>query len=74
MKNLEIENKGNQMILKINKDMFDKDYLISLVKRLKVEELACKSELDSEILNIAEEINEDWWKNNSDNFLMGIKK
>lgn len=33
MENLVIENKGNQMILKLNKKGFDTDYLISLVKR-----------------------------------------
>ena len=74
MKNLTIENKGNQMIVKLNRKGFDEDYLTSLVKRLQIEELAQKSEFDPEILNIAEQINQDWWENNADNFLEGIKK
>lgn len=74
MKNLVIENKGNQMILKINKKGFDENYLISLIKRLQVEELAQKSAFNSDILSIAEQINQDWWNKNEENFLKGVKK
>ncbi|OFX16482.1 MAG: hypothetical protein A2033_05330 [Bacteroidetes bacterium GWA2_31_9] len=74
MENLVIENKGNQMILKLNKKGFDDNYLISLVKRLQIESLAQKSKFTSDILTIAEQINQDWWSNNGEKFLKGIKK
>lgn len=74
MKNIVIENKGNQMILKLNKKGFDQNYLIDLVKRLQVEELAQKSNFNENILSIAEQINQDWWDKNSKTFLKGIKK
>ncbi|MCF8360434.1 MAG: hypothetical protein K9H26_16905 [Prolixibacteraceae bacterium] len=74
MKNLVIENKGNQVILKINKKGFDENYLISLLKRLQVEELAQKSDYNSDILSIAEQINQDWWDKNGENFLKGVKR
>lgn len=74
MKNLVIENKGNQMILRINKKGFDGNYLISLLKRLQVEELAQKSEFNTDILSVAEKINQDWWKKNGVQFLKGVKK
>ena len=74
MENLVIENKGNQMILKLNKKGFDGDYLISLVKRLQIESLAQKSKFSSDILTIAEQINQDWWNSNEEIFLKGIKK
>ncbi len=74
MKNLEIENKGNQVILRINNMGFDENYLISLLKRLQVEELAQKSDFKSDILSIAEQINQDWWNKNAENFLKGVKK
>jgi hypothetical protein len=74
MENLVIENKGNQMILKLNKKGFDEGYLISLVKRLQVENLAQKSKYSSDILNIAEQINQEWWNRNGDTFLKGVKK
>jgi len=74
MKNLVIENKGNQMILKLNKKGFNEEYLLSLVKRLQVEELAQKSGFGSNILNIADQINQEWWETNGEQFLKDIKK
>ncbi|MCF8371979.1 MAG: hypothetical protein K9H64_10175 [Bacteroidales bacterium] len=74
MKNLIIENKRNQMVLKFNKKGFDNDYLISLVKRIEIEELAQKSGFTTDILNIAEQINQEWWDNNANGFLSGVNK
>jgi hypothetical protein len=74
MENLVIENKKNQLILKLNKKGFNKEYLISLVKRLQVEEFAQKSKFSSDILSIAEQINQEWWDNNKDNFLKEVDK
>ena len=74
MENLVIENKGNQIILKLNKKGFNEKYLISLVKRLQIEDLAQKSRYNSEILSVAEEINQNWWNQNGDKFLKNIKK
>lgn len=74
MKNLIIENTGNQMVLRINKEGFDEDYLISLVKRLQLEELAEKAGFTSGILNVAEQINKEWWMENGETFLEGVKK
>ena len=74
MENLIIENKGNQIILKLNKKGFDENYLISLVKRLQIENLANKAKFSPDILNIAEQINQEWWDENNENFLKGIKK
>ena len=74
MENLVIENKGNQMILKLNKKVFNENYLISLVKRLQVENLAIKSGFRPDILSIAEQINQDWWNQNEKKFLKGVKK
>ncbi|MDO9039746.1 MAG: hypothetical protein Q7U65_00025 [Bacteroidota bacterium] len=62
------------MILKLNKKGFDQNYLIALVKRLQMESLAQKSGFDAEILNIAEEINQDWWNENREAFLKDVKK
>lgn len=74
MENIEIENKGDQMILTLNKKGFDENYLIALVKRLQMESLAQKSDFDPGILNIAEQINQDWWNENGDVFLKDVKK
>jgi len=74
MENFIIENKGDQMILKLNKKAFDDNYLIALVKRLQMESLAQKAGFDSSILSLAEEINQEWWNENGNEFLKGVKK
>ena len=74
MDNLIIENKGDQMILKLNKKGFDENYLISLVKRLQIESLARKSGFSSTILGVAEQINQDWWNENGEEFLKEVKR
>ena len=74
MDNLVIENKGDQMVLKLYKKGFDDNYLISLVKRLQIESLAQKSGFNSSILSIAEQINQDWWIENGETFLKEVKK
>jgi hypothetical protein len=74
MENLVIENKGDQMILRLNKKGFDDNYLISLVKRLQIEDLAQKSKFSSDVLSVAEQINQDWWSSNSEKFLKGVKR
>ena len=74
MENLIIENKGDQIILKLNRKGFDENYLISLVKRLQVENLAEKSKFKTDILTIAKQINKDWWEVNGESFLKDVRK
>ena len=74
MQNIQIEDKKNRLVLTINKKGLDKDYLIRLVKRLQTEDLIYKSRINEDILDIAEDVNNDWWNKNKENFLKEIKK
>ncbi len=74
MENLVIENTGDQMILKLNKKLFDDSYLVSLVKRLQIESLAQKSEFNTDILSVADQINQEWWSREGEGFLKNVKK
>ena len=69
-----IKNRKDQMILTLKKKGFDDAYLISLVKRLQIEELAQKSNFKNDILGFADEINDEWWNQHGDKFLKGVKK
>ncbi|WP_010663445.1 hypothetical protein [Marinilabilia salmonicolor] len=74
MQNIQIENKKNSLILTINKKGLDQDYLIRLVKRLQTEDLIYKSQINDNILQIAEDLNLDWWNKNKEDFLSTKKK
>lgn len=74
MKNIIIENTSDQMILRINKKGFNQQYLIALIKRLQIEELAQKGDFKTDIFEVAEDINVNWWKENGESFLENVKK
>lgn len=57
------------MIVKLNKKGFDENYLISLVKRLQAEELVQRSGFTSDILDVAEQIDQNWGDKNGETFL-----
>lgn len=74
MESTVIQNRKDQMILTLKKKGFDDAYLISLVKRLQIEELAQKSKFSDHILGLADQINQEWWNQQGDKFLKGVKK
>jgi len=71
MENLIIEDDENKIILKLNKNQFDPNYLITLIKRLRLEELAQKSDFNGDLLAVATQINTEWWNENGKDFLEG---
>ena len=74
MENLNIQNSGNEMILRINRKGFDAEYLLTLVKRLKIEEIAKKARFSKKILGIADKIDKNWWRKNATSFLKNVEK
>lgn len=74
MRNLTIATKGDKMILTLNRKGFDPNYIIALIKRLKLEELAQKSGYTDSMSAIAEDLNQQWWDENAESFLKGVKK
>ena len=74
MKGLKIQSESNQIIITISKNKFDENYLLKMIERMNIEYLAKKADFDERILNVAEEINENWWKENGRNFLKDVKK
>ncbi len=74
MRNLTIDTKGDKMILTLNRKAFGEDYLSALVKRLQLEELAQESGFADAVESIADELDQQWWDKNAEDFLKGVKK
>ena len=74
MENIVIKSNKDELVLKLNRQFFNSNYLIALVKRIQMEEIAQKSEFDPAILDLANEINQSWWEKNGDDFLKDVKK
>lgn len=73
MENIVVENQLSKIVVTLNKCAFDENYLISLLKRLKVEELSFRMNFSDDVLELADQINHDWWENNKGEFLKGVK-
>lgn len=71
---LNIQNKDNEILIRLNRNSFDETYLISLVKRLNLEAIAKEAQIDTKVLVIADEIDTDWWSKNGDEFLRDVKR
>ena len=69
MNAIEVQTSPDRYIISIDKSLMDKDVLFSFLERLKLEELARKVNFDESILEIGEEINKNWWKNNKSRFI-----
>lgn len=74
MNNLSIQTKGDEMVIRLNRSGFNDNYLLSMIRRLQLEELAKKANFNDDILEIAEEIDQKWWNKNGEEFLKNVKK
>jgi hypothetical protein len=74
MNTLTIQNNGNEMLIRFNRDTFDEAYLMALIKRLEVEATAQAAQISPNISEIADEIDESWWEKNGENFLNDVKR
>jgi hypothetical protein len=69
-----IQNKDNEILIRLNRNSFDETYLISLVKRLNLEATVKEAQIDTKVLEIADEIDTEWWSKNCDEFLREVKR
>jgi hypothetical protein len=69
-----IQNKDNEILIRLNRNSFDETYLISLVKRLNLEATLKEAQINTKILEIADEIDTQWWSENCGEFLRDVKR
>ena len=74
MNNINIKTTGNKMVIRLNRKGFDSGYLLSLVRRLRLESLAEEANFDESVLEIAKEIDQKWWNENAAEFLKDVRK
>jgi len=57
-----IQYQGNELVIRLNRNRedFSASYLLSLIRRLQLEELAQQAGFDEKVLEIAEEIDQQW--------------
>ncbi|MCK4763520.1 MAG: hypothetical protein KAW12_15075 [Candidatus Aminicenantes bacterium] len=69
MEAVEVTSLKDRVVINIDKSLISKEYLLSLLNRLQLENLIKKADFDKKILGIPKEIKSNWWKENKDRFL-----
>jgi len=72
---LEVLRQGEKILISVDQDMISNDYFLKFLERMKVEEIARKSQLkEDDAMALAEEIKADWWEKNKNQLLDGINE
>jgi hypothetical protein len=69
MTSIHLDTNSDKYVISIDKKALDKTWLIKLVEKLRVEELAQQFDFNEEIEEIGEQIKSDWWKKNKHRFI-----
>jgi len=69
MESVEVTSLNDRVVISIDKTLVSKEYLFTLLNRLRLEELARKADFDESVIDISEEIKQNWWKENKEQFL-----
>jgi molybdate-binding protein len=69
MTTIQIKSDQEHYTITIGKDTFDKAWLIKLVERLRMEELAHQFDFDENVEDLGEQIKADWWAKNKARFI-----
>ncbi|MCK4661845.1 MAG: hypothetical protein KAT68_03185 [Bacteroidales bacterium] len=69
MKAIRFEKTDKKFLISLDKSYFDKETLLNLLERFRIEYLAKKADFDDSIIELGEQIKDKWWENNKNNYL-----
>ncbi|MCP1385348.1 hypothetical protein [Runella salmonicolor] len=69
MTSIHLDTLEDKYLISLDKSSFDKEWLMGLIERLRMEELAHKLNFDEGIEQLGEEIKSDWWNKNKQRFI-----
>jgi hypothetical protein len=69
MSHIQVDTQADRYVISLDKALFDREWLVRLVERLRVEELARQLDLGEEVEALGEEIKADWWEKNKHRFI-----
>ncbi|MCW5961257.1 MAG: hypothetical protein KIS76_13920 [Pyrinomonadaceae bacterium] len=69
MQNIGLETTDEKFLISIDKNFVDKEFLLKLIEKIRLEYLANKVDLDESIEDFGEEIKANWWEKNKSKFI-----
>jgi hypothetical protein len=69
-----IQSNQNELVIRFDKSQIDTTIFLKIAKRMQLEYLSQKADIQENISLLVEDINNEWWKNNEEMFLKDVKK
>lgn len=69
MNAIDIQNQPDRYVISIDKKAVNQEFVLELLERLQLEQLAQKIDFDDSIQTLGEEINANWWQQNKQRFI-----
>jgi hypothetical protein len=69
MTEYKVTSSENKVIVSIDKSLMDKEYVLEILERLRLEYLAKKADFNESVMGLSRRIKTDWWKKNKESFL-----
>ncbi len=69
MQAIDLQKTEDKFLISIDKNLVDKEFLLDLIEKIRLECLVRKADFDESIEDLGEEIKADWWQKNKDRFI-----
>ncbi|MGI8544069.1 MAG: hypothetical protein ACR2MD_11435 [Aridibacter sp.] len=60
MQTIDLQTTNDKFLISVDKDSVDKEFLLNLIEKIRLESLIRKSDFDDSIEDLGEEIKADW--------------
>lgn len=69
MQAIDLQTTDGRFLISIDKDLVDKEFLLDLIEKIRLESLVRRADFDESIEDLGEEIKADWWRKNKSKFI-----
>lgn len=69
MQAIDLQTTDDKFLISIDKNLVDKEFLLHLIEKIRLEYLANKVDFDESIEDSGEQIKADWWQKNKSKFI-----
>ena len=69
MTTIHLDTQPDKYLISIDRSAIDRQWLVQLIERLRMEELAAQFDFGEDVENLSEQIKADWWTKNKGRFI-----
>ncbi len=69
MTTIHLDTQPDKYLISIDRSAIDRQWLVKLIERLRMEELAAQFDFGEEVEALGEQIKADWWEKNKSRFI-----